>query len=154
MAESYYRRSGATLVSWEPFVGGAPGRIWNYSFGLAGVSPELTRHFTLGSFAGGAVADLVVGAIWQGVEDELAYGLWSHNPGLAFRRSAAGAGANATVGLIGGGSTAIVLAIAVGISAPLPPTWGIAGITIGATVLADLTIGDWVEEKWFRWLAR
>lgn len=103
---------------------------------------------------GGGVADLLVGGVWQGVEDELSYGLWSHNPGLAFRRTAAGAGANATIGVIGGGSTAVVLAIAVAAGAALPPTWVIAGITIGATVGADYVIGDPVEEMWFRWLAR
>jgi hypothetical protein len=142
-------------INWNPVLGDTPGNIWNFSFGIAGVSRELAGHFTLGSFAGGAVADVVVGAIWQGVEDELAYGLWLHNPELAFRRTAAAAGANATIGLAGGITTGVVLAAGIGLlHIPTPPTWVIGVATIGVTVAWGYIKGDEVEEIWFRWLAR
>jgi len=140
-------RSGV-WVGWHPAAGPIGRGVWNSSFGLSRVSPGLAQHFTVGSFSAGIVADVVVGGIWQGVED---YDLWATDPWLATRRVGAAAGTNATVGVVGGGAAAGSLAFLVWAGViSTPPGWVVVGTTIGATVIADLTIGDTIKEKWFK----
>jgi hypothetical protein len=126
---------------------------WRFSFRLNRVDPRLAAHFTAGGFVAGGIADALVGGIWQGVEDQIRYDLWSRDPGLAARRAGAAAGANATVGAIGGGLTAGGWAVAVTfLEISTPPGWVIAGTAIGVTVIADLALGERIEKWWFQTL--
>jgi hypothetical protein len=124
---------------------------WRFSFWLNRVDPSLAAHFTAGGFVTGGIADALVGGIWQGVEDQIRYDLWSRDPGLAARRAGAAAGANATVGVIGGGLTAGGWAFYVAVlGGSTPAGWVIVGTTVGVTVILDVLIGDWVKEQWFK----
>ncbi|MEW5959831.1 MAG: hypothetical protein AB1801_19060 [Chloroflexota bacterium] len=129
-----------------------PGRVWNYSFGLNKVSSRLASHFTVGSFVSGGVADAIVGGLWQGLEDQYKYNLWTTDPGLAWRRVEANAGANATVDMIGTGLTAGGFAFYVGVLGfSTPPGWVIVGTTVVVTVgIGTLTpYGEQIRDWWF-----
>ena len=129
-------RRGVTVTSRPLF----SGRIWN-----AGLGPYLTVR----GLSAGVGADIIVGGIWQGVEDHLAYNLWVNDPGLAFRRVGAAAGTNATNGVIGTVATGIVLAPFVAVGAT-PPGWVAVGLAIGLTVTVDVSpIGEAVNDWWF-----
>jgi hypothetical protein len=142
-------RRGVSVVD-RPF-GLLPSQVWRYSFGLNKISPRLAGHFTVGSLVTGGIADAVIGGLWQGLEDHYKYDLWSTNPGLAWKRVGANAGANATVGAIGTGVTALGFYGAVTfLGMSTPPGLVIVGTTVGVTIAFDLIIGEKVKEGWFK----